>query len=125
MILSVLKSKIHRARVTAADLHYEGSCSIDLDLIEAAHLFTHEHIHVWNVTRGSRLETYVIPAPRGSGIIQMNGAAAHHTKKGDLIIITSFGYLPEKQIKKFKPHIVFLDGHNKIKRMARKSGHKA
>ncbi len=122
MYISILKSKIHRARVTHADLHYEGSCSLDTDLIQAAGLTVHEHIHVWNITRGSRLETYVIPAPAGSGIVQMNGAAAHHTKKGDLVIITSFGHVPTAEIKKHKPKIVFVDKKNKITRTTNKSG---
>ena len=122
MYVSILKSKIHRARVTAADLHYEGSCSLDTHLMKAASLVVHEHIHVWNITRGSRLETYVIPAPQGSGIVQMNGAAAHHTKKGDLVIITSFGHVPMRDLKKHKPKIVFVDKNNKVVRITDKSG---
>ena len=122
MFVSVLKSKLHRARVTHADLHYEGSCSIDTALMKASNLSTHEHIHVWNITRGTRLETYVIPAEKNSGIIQMNGAAAHHAKKDDLIIITSFGYIDGKKIKKHKPTIVFVDKHNRVREITHKSG---
>ena len=123
MYLTLLKSKIHRARVTSADLHYEGSCSIDEKLIKAAGLHIHEHIHVWNITRGTRLETYVIPAPADSGIIQMNGAAAHHTKKNDLIIITAFGHVLASSVKKHQPKIVFVDDKNGVKRISRKSGY--
>ncbi len=122
MFLTMLKAKIHRVRVTHADLHYEGSCSIDTELLAASGILPNEHIHVWNITRGSRLETYALPAAAGSGIIQMNGAAAHHAKKGDLIIITSFALVPAKDAKKHKPRIVFVDAKNGIKEIARKSG---
>ena len=122
MFLTLLKSKIHRVRVTHADLHYEGSCSIDKDLVEAAGLSQNEHIHVWNITRGSRLETYVLEAPAGSGTIQMNGAAAHHAKKGDLIIITSFALVEKKKASKHHPNIVFVDKNNHIKEVTHKSG---
>ena len=122
MYTTLLKCKIHRARVTEADLHYEGSCSIDLDLMKAAGLVAHEHVHVWDITNGNRFETYVIKAPRGSGMIKINGAAAHQSKKGDLIIITSFAHFDAKESKKHKPKIVFVDDHNRIKRVAAKSG---
>lgn len=123
MLTTILKSKIHRARVTGADRHYEGSISIDRDLMQAANLLAHEHVHVWNITRGSRFETYVIPAPRGSGAIQINGAAAHHARKGDLVIVSCFGHLPEAKARRHKPRIVFVDGRNRIKKIARQSGH--
>lgn len=122
MYTTLLKSKIHRARVTEAELHYEGSCSIDTDLMKAADLVAHEHVHIWNVSNGNRFETYVIPAPKGSGMIQINGAAAHQAKKGDLVIITSFAHYDAKGMKKHKPKIVFVDGKNRIKKIARKSG---
>lgn len=122
MLVTLLKSKIHRVRVTEADLHYEGSCSIDADLMKAANISSHEHIHVWNITRGTRLETYAIPASSGSGTIKMNGAAAHRAKKGDLIIITSFALVPHTELKKHKPYIVFVDKNNRIKDITHVSG---
>ena len=121
--ITLLKCKIHRARVTEADLHYEGSCTIDTALMKAAGLIAHEHVHIWNVVNGNRFETYVIPAPKGSGIIQINGAAAHQAKKGDLVIITSFAHYDEKAVKKHKPLIVFVDAQNRVKHIAHKSGH--
>lgn len=122
MFVTLLKSKLHRVRVTCADLHYEGSCSIDTNLMKAARLSAHEHIHVWNITRGTRFETYVIPAPKGSGMVQMNGAAAHRAKKGDLVIVTSFGLVAEKELKNYKPVIVFVDKNNRVKDITYKSG---
>lgn len=122
MYTTLLKCKIHRARVTEADLHYEGSCSIDLNLMKAAGLVAHEHVHVWDITNGNRFETYVIPAPRGSGMIKINGAAAHQAKKGDLVIITSFAHYEAKGAKKHKPKIVFVNDKNRIRKVARKSG---
>jgi aspartate 1-decarboxylase len=122
MYTTLLKSKIHRARVTEAELHYEGSCSIDEELMRAADLVPHEHVHIWNVTNGNRFETYVIPAPKGSGTIKINGAAAHQAKKDDLIIITSFAHYDAKGAKKHKPKIVFVDERNRIKKIANKSG---
>jgi len=108
--------------VTEAELHYEGSCSIDTDLMKSSGLVAHEHIHIWNVTNGNRFETYVIPAPKGSGMVKINGAAAHQAKKGDLIIITSFAHYDEKAMKKHQPKVVFVDGKNRVKKIARKSG---
>ena len=125
MLRTLLKSKIHRARVTRADLHYEGSISIDAALMKAADLVPHEHVHVWNVTNGKRFETYAIPAPKGSGQIQINGAAAHHAKRGDHVIIVSFGHLPEARATRHRPKIVFVDTKNRIKRIARISGNAA
>ena len=122
MLVNLMKSKIHRVRVTGADLHYEGSCAIDLALMKAAGLVENEHIHVWNITRGARFETYVIEAPKDSGEITVNGAAAHHAKKGDLIIITSFGLVDQKETKKYKPKVVFVDKQNRAKEIATKSG---
>ena len=108
--------------MTEAELHYEGSCSIDTDLMKSSGLVAHEHIHIWNVTNGNRFETYVIPAPKGSGMVKINGAAAHQAKKGDLIIITSFAHYDEKAMKKHQPKVVFVDGKNRVKKIARKSG---
>lgn len=123
MFRTMLKSKIHRATVTMADLHYEGSVTIDTDLMKAANLITHEHVHIWDVTNGSRFETYVIPGAKGSGVIQINGAAAHLAKKGDHVIITSFSHFNPQEAKTHKPKIVFVDEKNRIKRTTNKSGH--
>lgn len=114
MFRTVLKSKIHRATVTDADLHYEGSISIDVDLLKASDILRHEHVHIWDVTNGNRFETYALPAPKGSGSICINGAAAHLAKKGDIIIITSFATLDEKKLKKHEPKVVLVDSKNRI-----------
>ena len=114
MYRSVLKSKIHRVTVTDADLHYEGSVSIDLNLLEAADIIPHEHVHIWDVTNGNRFETYALPAPRGSATVCINGAAAHLAKKGDIIIITTFCTLPEEKVKSYHPKVVLVDAHNQI-----------
>lgn len=111
---SLLKSKIHRVTVTDADLHYEGSVSIDLNLLEAADIVPHEHVHVWDVTNGNRFETYALAAPRGSATVCINGAAAHLAKKGDIVIITSFCTLPDDQVKSYQPKVVLVDAHNQI-----------
>ncbi len=108
--------------MTQADLHYEGSCSIDADLMKTSHLVAHEHVHIWNVSNGNRFETYVIPAPKGSGMIKINGAAAHQAKKGDLVIITSFAHYNTAEVKKHRPRIVFVDVTNRVKKIASKSG---
>ena len=110
----MLKSKIHRATVTDADLHYEGSISIDLDLLEAADILPHEHVHVWDVTNGNRFETYTLAAPRGSGTMCINGAAAHLAKKGDVIIITTFITIAENEIKNYEPRVALVNSQNRI-----------
>ncbi|MCB1215536.1 MAG: aspartate 1-decarboxylase [Deltaproteobacteria bacterium] len=114
MFRSVLKSKIHRATVTDADLHYEGSISIDANLMKAAGLLPHEHVHVWDVTNGNRLETYTLEAPAGSGTICINGAAAHLAKKGDLVIITNFVWLPEEEAARHEPTVILVDQNNQM-----------
>ena len=114
MLRSMLKSKIHRATVTDADLHYEGSVTIDEDLLKAAELLPNEHVHIWDVTNGNRFETYTLKGKKGSGTICINGAAAHLAKKGDIIIITSFAILDEKEIKKHQPKVVLVNSQNKI-----------
>ena len=119
MLRMMLKSKIHRARVTDADLHYEGSISIDEDLMQAANLATNEHVHVWDVTNGNRFETYALAAQSGSGTICINGAAAHLAKKGDIIIITSFGLIEETQHKTHQASIVLVDEKNQIKKVSK------
>ncbi len=114
MIRNLLNAKIHRATVTEADLHYEGSISIDRDLMDAVDLVEHEQVHVVDITNGARLETYVIEAPRGSGEIQINGAAAHLVHPGDLIIIMSYVGVPEEQVDAHEPRIVLVDEHNRV-----------
>ena len=114
MFRNLLKSKIHRATVTDADLHYEGSVSVDLNLLEAADILPHEHVHIWDVTNGNRFETYALAAPRGSATICINGAAAHLAKKGDIVIITSFVALPEDKLAGHEPKVVLVDAHNQI-----------
>jgi len=111
---NLLKSKIHRATVTDADLHYEGSVSVDLNLLEAADILPHEHVHIWDVTNGNRFETYALAAPRGSATVCINGAAAHLAKKGDIVIITSFVTLAEEKLAGHQPKVVLVDAHNQI-----------
>ena len=110
----MLKSKIHRAVVTGADLHYEGSVTIDACLMEAADIIPYEAVSIWNVTNGSRLETYAIEGERGSGVICLNGAAARLTAPGDLVIIMSYGQFEEREIRELTPHIVFVDAENRL-----------
>lgn len=116
MLLQILKSKIHRAVVTDANLDYEGSITLDRDLMEAAGLFTNEMVHIWDATSGNRLYTYVMPpAKSGSGTVQINGAAAHLIKKGHIIIITSFVNVTEEELKTHQPKKVIVDAKNRIK----------
>jgi aspartate 1-decarboxylase len=108
------KSKIHRATVTHADLEYEGSVTIDEDLLEAANIWEYEAIHVWNITRGTRLVTYAITGERGSGVICINGAAAHLNKPGDMVILATFAELDDSEARTFAPAVVLVDGKNRI-----------
>ncbi len=108
------KSKIHRATVTQADLDYEGSVTIDEDLMDAAGIWNYEAIHIWNITRGTRLQTYAIKGQRGSGVICVNGAAAHLNKPGDLVILATFAELEESEARAFSPKVVLVDRQNKI-----------
>jgi aspartate 1-decarboxylase len=115
MFRTLLKSKIHRATVTDCELHYEGSCAIDEDLLEAANLAENEQIHVWNINNGERFVTYAIRGQRGSGIISLNGSAARRASVGDLVIIAAFGLVPEDQVAGHKPKLVFVEDANRIK----------
>ena len=108
------KSKIHRATVTHADLDYEGSVSIDEDLLEAAGIWEYEAVHIWNITRGTRLQTYAIKGQRGSGVICINGAAAHLNKPGDMVILATFADMDESEARAFKPKVVLVDARNRI-----------
>lgn len=107
-------SKIHRATVTHADLHYEGSVTIDQDLLDAAGMLVHEEVHVLNVTRGSRLVTYTLAGPRGSGVICINGAAAHLNSPGDLVILATYGEMDEAEARAHEPKVIRVDGKNRI-----------
>ena len=114
MIRVMLKSKIHRATVTQADLHYVGSIAIDRHLMDAADLLEGEQVVIADITNGARLETYVIPAPPGSGIIGINGAAAHLVSKGDLVIIMSYAMFEDAEARRLKPRVVHVDDNNRI-----------
>jgi aspartate 1-decarboxylase len=112
---TMFKSKIHRATVTHADLEYEGSITLDSDLLRAADILPHEKVAIWNVTRGTRLETYALEGPAGSGLACVNGAAAHHNKPGDLIIIATFAEMEEAEARAHRPTVVLVDAQNRIK----------
>jgi aspartate 1-decarboxylase len=116
---TLVKSKIHRATVTQADLNYVGSITIDQQLIEAADLLPGELVHVLDVTNGARLETYVIEGPRGSGVIGINGAAARLVHADDLVIIVAYGIVTDEEARSFKPRVIFVDEANRIQH----SGH--
>ena len=117
MWVQVLKSKIHRAVVTDANLNYEGSITIDEDLIDAANLFVHEKVAIVNNNNGERFETYIIRGERGSGTVCLNGAAARKVQRGDIIIIMSYAFLPFEEAKAYDPTVVNLDGRtNHVKK---------
>ena len=119
MMRVMLKSKIHRATVTQADLDYVGSVAIDAALMEAADLIEGEQVAIADITNGARLETYVITAPRGSGIISINGAAAHLMQAGDMIIIMNYAVLEDAEAKALKPRVVHVDADNRIVRIGK------
>ena len=114
MFRTMLKSKIHRATVTQADLHYVGSVTVDADLLDAADLLPGELVHIVDVTNGARLETYTIAGPRGSGVIGINGAAAHLVHPGDLVILIAYGQMESSEARAFEPHVVFVDAENRV-----------
>jgi aspartate 1-decarboxylase len=111
---TMLKSKIHRVTVTHAELHYEGSCAIDETLLDAADIHEYEQIQIYNIANGERFTTYAIRAARDSGIISVNGAAAHKANPGDLIIIASYGTYTELELARFEPELVYVDADNRI-----------
>jgi aspartate 1-decarboxylase len=113
MTRKLLRAKIHRATVTGADLDYEGSVTIDEDLMERTDLVNHEAVCIWNVTNGERFETYAIPGKRGSGVVCVNGAAAHKVSKGDLVIIAAFSWMDEAEARAWHPKVVFVDSQNR------------
>jgi aspartate 1-decarboxylase len=112
MQLNILKAKIHRATVTHAELHYEGSCAIDGRLLDVAGIREYEQVHIFNVNNGERFVTYAIRADEGSSIISINGAAAHKAQPGDVVIICAFGLIDESAVNDFKPTLVYVDPQN-------------
>jgi aspartate 1-decarboxylase len=114
MVIEVLKSKIHRAKVTQAELNYVGSITIDEDLIDAANIIPNEKVQIVNNNNGARFETYVIRGERGSGTICLNGATARLAQVGDIVIIMSYGYMEMEDARKYQPILVFPDGDNKL-----------
>jgi len=113
MFRTLLKSKIHRATVTHCELHYEGSCAIDENLLEASDIVENEQIHVWNINNGERFVTYAIKGERGSGMISLNGSAARRASVGDLVIIASFAQVHEDKACTHQPQLVFVDEANR------------
>ena len=110
----MLKSKLHRVRVTHSELNYEGSCAIDDALLDAADIREYQQIDIYNITNGERFTTYVIRAQRNSGTISINGAAAHKANPGDLVIIASYAAYTELELERFKPLLVYVDADNRI-----------
>lgn len=114
MFLTMLKSKIHRATLTDANLNYVGSITVDEDLMEQARMLPNEQVQVLNINNGERLETYVIPGPRGSGMICLNGAAARRAQPGDLVIIVTYAMLDEKEARQHQPSVILVDKNNRV-----------
>ena len=114
MQLTLLKCKLHRACVTHAELDYEGSCAIDIDLLEQAGIREYEQIQIYNITSGERFTTYAIKAEKGSKVISVNGAAAHKARPGDRVIICAYATMSESEVAVFKPSLVYLDEHNNV-----------
>lgn len=111
---TMLKSKIHRVTVTDADLHYVGSITLDPLLMEAADILHHERVEVYNITGGERFATYAIPGERGAGEVCINGAAAHHARPGDLVILASYADVEDDEARSLEPRVVFVDEENRI-----------
>jgi len=114
MLRTMMKSKIHRATVTQADLHYVGSVTVDEDLLDAADLLPGELVHIVDITNGARLETYTIAGPRGSGVIGINGAAARLVQPGDLVILIGYAQMETAEARTFRPSVVFVDADNRV-----------
>ncbi len=121
MYRTLLSAKIHRVRVTHADLDYVGSISLDRDLMDAAGMVDHERVQVVDVTNGARLETYVIPAKRGSGTVQLNGAAAHLVHVDDVVIVMAYALVEDSAAREWQPTVVLVDDHNHVKSV--RTGH--
>jgi aspartate 1-decarboxylase len=114
LIRTMMKSKIHRATVTQADLHYVGSVTVDQDLLDAADLLPGELVHIVDIDNGARLETYTIAGERGSGVIGINGAAAHLVHPGDLVILIAYAQIEDAEARTFEPSVVFVDADNRV-----------
>lgn len=114
MLRMMLKSKLHRVRVTHSELHYEGSCAIDQNLLDAADIHEYQQIDLYNVTNGERFTTYAIRAQRGSGVISVNGAAAHKANPGDILIIATYAMYNELELQRFSPQLVYVDESNRV-----------
>ena len=125
MTRKLLRAKIHRATVTGADLHYEGSVTIDRELMDLTDLVDYEAVCIWNVTNGERFETYAIPGERHSGVVCVNGAAAHKVSKGDLIIIAAFSWMDEKEARTYQPKVVFVNEKNRPVELRKERGGQA
>ena len=123
MLRTMMTSKIHRATVTEANLHYVGSVTVDADLLDAANLLEGEQVAIVDVTNGARLETYTIAGERGSGVIGINGAAAHLVNPGDIVILIAYGQLDEEELKTYAPSVVFVDGDNKPVELSTDAAH--
>jgi aspartate 1-decarboxylase len=115
MLRTMLKGKIHRATVTEADLHYEGSVTIDRSLMDAAGIVEYEQVHIYDVDNGNRFSTYAIPGEPGSGVLCLNGAAARKVSKGDIVIIACYASCDEEEMAGFRPRLVYVDERNRIK----------
>lgn len=122
-VVTMLKGKLHRVRVSAVELEYEGSCAIDSGLLAAAGIFSYEQIHIYNVNNGDRFSTYAISAEEGSGIISVNGAAARRAAPGDILIIAAYAQIPEEALPQFQPRMVYVDQHNRIIRQSHTVDH--
>ena len=125
MLKTLLQAKLHRVRVTEADLDYEGSCGIDELLLEASGIAEFQYLEIYNVNNGERFSTYAIRAPRGSGTISLNGAAARKAMLGDLLILCAYSQYSEAELASYRPVVVLVDGHNRPKPLALKGGVRA
>ncbi|RBW70251.1 aspartate 1-decarboxylase [Bacillus taeanensis] len=114
MFRTMMKGKIHRARVTEANLNYVGSITIDEDILDAVDMLPNEKVQIVNNNNGARLETYIIPGPRGSGVVCLNGAAARLVQEGDVVIIISYAMIPEEKLAAYQPKVAIMDENNKI-----------
>ena len=115
MRLSMFKSKIHRATVTEANIDYEGSLTVDQDLLDAANMLAWEEVHVWDIDNGARLVTYILPGPRGSGVVCVNGAAAHLVEPGHKVILATYAQMEEAEARKHRPMVILVDENNRIR----------
>jgi len=116
MQTTLLKAKLHRARVTHSELEYEGSCAIDGDLLDKAGIREYEQIHIYNVNNGARFITYAIRAEKGSGVVSINGAAARHAAVNDIVIICAYAILDQSELFGYQPNLIYVDAQNKIVR---------